>query len=65
MNKYEEEYVEIDVRTLHWTEFAVLFDVGGDEDVWIPKSALEDWPDKRQNGVAIVARWFAEKKGLV
>ena len=62
-NRYDEEYVEIDVRTVNWTEFAILFD-DGDKEFWIPKSAMEDWPNKYDTGVALVKRWFAEKKGL-
>ena len=48
---------------LNWTEFAILFD-DGDKEFWIPKSAMEDWPNKYDTGVALVKRWFAEKKGL-
>ena len=75
-----EEYVEVDVKTIGETDFAVKFDDGGiwasnlDEDaakfedsgdLWIPKSAMENWPDLYKTGTALVVRWFAEKKGLV
>ena len=61
-----EEYVEIDVRTVNETEFAVLFDNGDiTNDFWVPKSAMEDWPDKYKTGTALIKRWFAEKKGLI
>ena len=69
-----EEYIEISVMNLGETDFAVRFDDGGiwqpdkddkSDDLWIPKSAMEDWPDKYKTGTALVVRWFAEKKGLV
>ena len=64
-----EEYAEIDVTTIGETDFAVKFDDGiervGDEVLWVPKSVMEDWPDLYKTGTALVARWFAEKEGLV
>jgi len=58
-------YVEIDVTTIAETEDAVLLDCGFRKPNWIPKSAMEDWPDLNANGIALIAVWFAEKEGLV
>ncbi len=61
------ELVEIDVETILDDKKyqAVLFDVGKDDDQWIPRSVMEDWPDEGESGVVMVQRWFAEKEGLV
>jgi len=59
------EYAEIDVLTKHETSEAVLFDTGDDDDHWVPKSLLKDWPSIRHTGTALVQRWFAEKEGLI
>lgn len=63
MKEYAENVVELDVETLRETEQAVLF-TDGDEQFWIPKSQMEEWPEEGDSGVAIVAEWFAEKEGL-
>ncbi len=58
------EYAEIDVENIYETDDAVKFD-DGDKEFWVPKSVMEDWPDKGQTGTALVAIWFAEKMGLI
>jgi hypothetical protein len=58
-------YIELTGTTIYETDMAVLFDFGGDENKWVPKSCLEDWPDIRQNGEVIIKEQFALEKGLI
>lgn len=53
-------YIEIEAKTEHITNNAVLLDDG----IWIPKSCLEDWPDIGQVGIVIIDKQFAIKKGI-
>lgn len=59
-----DEYAEIDVETITDTDMAVLFD-DGDEEFWVPKSVMEDWPEIGESGTAMVEYWFAEQEGLI
>ena len=61
-NKY---MVEITCRTIHETDLAVFLDAGLEDPVWIPKSWMEDWPDKGQDGEALMEERYAKKKGLI
>jgi len=61
----EKHMVEIYCRTIQETELAVLIDAGLEEPVWLPKSWLEDWPDKGQNGEVLLNEKHAAKKGLI
>ena len=58
------KWAEIDVKNIGETEMAVRFD-DGDIVFWIPKSCMEDWPEKDETGTALVAIWFAEKEELI
>ena len=58
------EYVEIDVEVIRETDMAVLF-FDGTKEFWIPKSAMDDWPEDGDSGTALVAEWFALKEGLI
>ena len=58
------EYAEIDVENIGETNMAVRFD-DGDKKFWVPKSCMEDWPDKSKTGTALVIGWFAIDKRLV
>lgn len=54
------ETTRIDVDGFeHETAMACLFKVDG-EDLWIPKSVIDDWSDDWVD----VATWWAEKEGL-
>ena len=57
--------VEIACSTIQETEKAVLIDIGLKEPVWLPKSQLEDWPDKGYDGEIILSEQYAKKKGLI
>jgi len=57
-------FIEIDVETKYETDMAVLFN-DGDNDFWVPKSVLEDWPDVGDIGTAMVQEWFAIEKELI
>lgn len=56
--------VEVDLDNIKETEMAVLFS-DGDEEIWIPKSLMEDWPEVGESGTALVEEWFATKEGLI
>jgi len=58
------EYAEIDVETIWETDDAVRFD-DGDKKFWVPKSCMEDWPDKGETRTALVKYWFAEQEELI
>jgi len=58
------EFAELDVMVIGETDEAVRFD-DGDEQFWIPKSCMEDWPDMNQTGTALIQMWFAEEKELI
>lgn len=60
----ENEYAEIDVKTIHKTDDAVCF-YDGDKEFWVPISLMEDWPDMGESGTALVEIWFAEDKELI
>jgi hypothetical protein len=64
----DEEPVEFeDVRVKAETELAILCEIDGKE-VWIPRSQVHDDSEvssQGDEGTLILARWFAEKEGLV
>ena len=55
----------------HGNQGAILVDVGyyGDshhrEEVWIPKSLIEDWPEVGESGEIEIPEWLAIEEGLV
>lgn len=59
-----QEYVEIDATNMGQSQsgLAILFDIGSQQQVWIPKSVMEDWPDEGKTDTILVKRWFAEKE---
>lgn len=63
------DVVEIeDVTVKRETTAAILCEIG-DEDVWIPKSQVDDssevWSMKNRGpGKLVIPLWFAEKSGL-
>ena len=64
------ETVGIFTRFMRETELAILTNEGTtvEENVWIPKSQIEDLPDVLKLGehyTFYVSVWFAEKEGLV
>lgn len=56
------EYVWIDATEVRSTDRARLFETEAGE-VWIPKSAIG--AANKKTGRVEVARWLAEKRGLV
>jgi len=49
------------------TEKALLFDMGTEEKVWIPKSQLHNSTQVREEGdegVLVISSWLAEAKGF-
>jgi len=63
-------YIELNGTTLLIAADAVMFDFGIEEhgmpkSIWIPKSQLEDWPDKGENGEVLITEWIAGVKGLI
>ena len=59
------KYTEIDGLNKAETSDAVLMDDGDDDELWIPKSQMNDWPEKGSTGEFIISIRFAAKKGLV
>ncbi len=58
-------YIEITGTHLHETDDAVMFDFGVDRNVWIPKSCMEDWPDRGEAGTVLMEEWMAIEKEIV
>lgn len=58
-----------DAECLRATDKAILVEAPDlDEDVWIPKSQIDDNSevyDSGHTGVLIVNRWFAQQRGWV
>ncbi len=55
------------VTAIRETEKALLCEIGGDE-MWIPQSVIDDDSEcykEGDEGDLVVARWWAEKNGLV
>lgn len=55
-----------DVRAIKETDAALLCDINGEE-IWIPKSQIDDDSEVWQegdDGVLIISEFIAEKKGL-
>ncbi len=56
--------VELELEVVHETADAILvFD--GDDQIWIPKSLLDEWPEVGETKTIEIPEWFAEEKGLV
>ena len=62
--KEEDEFVELIGTTKAETNLALLIEFAEGE-VWLPKSQLEDWPDKDEYGLVILPEWLAKDKGLI
>lgn len=62
INGKEYKIVE-DCETVSETDNAVLILIDNEEK-WIPKSQLEDWPDKGEEGEIIITKWWGEKEGI-
>ena len=60
----EIEYIEIDVEVITETDGAVLVD-DGDNQICVPKSVMQEWPEVGETGTAAIADWFCEKEGLI
>lgn len=56
------DIVDLEARLVHETDKAYLFDFGGDDNVWIPKSMCE-WDDASQE--VSMKESYAIEKGLV
>ena len=61
MTKDDDVLIEYDLKKVDTPSLkAVLYVIDGDE-YWLPRSVIDDFED----GTVAVARWFAEKEGLV
>lgn len=62
----DKNYVELEVEIVRETPMAILISYDTTE-VWIPKSQIEDGPDKQANGLylIIVPEWLAFDKDLI
>jgi hypothetical protein len=67
------DYENFDATYIHQTEGAVLFEIEGEE-IWVPKSALEDGgkcvkdfdPDNKGDEVEVsIAQWLCKDRGLL
>ncbi len=59
--------VEIEVKVVGRTQAAVRVDFGGKEEVWIPKSQIEDYtgPSEDRATSIFIPEWLAKEKGMV
>ena len=59
------EWTDIEVdKVVTETELAILV-VIDDEEYWLPKSQLDDWPDIGDSGTVTIETWLAEQKELI
>lgn len=56
------ELIDIDGEVIHETEMAYLFDAGGKDAVWVPKSVCEWDPDGKK---MTMKQWIAKDKELI
>jgi len=61
----DKSLISVEATTLRETDQAVLFDFGLPEEVWIPKSQLEEWPDEDDFGEVWIKEWIAKEKGII
>lgn len=60
-----QEMIDIVVdEVLYETDLAILV-LCDEEEIWLPKSQLEEWPDIGEEGTVIMTEWIAEEKGLI
>jgi hypothetical protein len=56
--------IELFGTTMKETDLAVLIDFG-DQELWLPKSQLDEYPDEDDEGTVILPEWLAINEGLV
>lgn len=61
------QYIKIDFDSVkHSTPGAILFDLGDDEEIWIPISMIDmEQFDPDNVKTVLVKEWFALRKGLI
>ena len=62
----DKHYLEFEIEIIRETDKAILISDGMAQE-WIPKSQLEDDPEKQANGLyfIIIPEWLAIDKGLI
>ena len=60
----DKSMVEVSGTVKHETDAAIFVDFG-DEEVWLPKSQLEEWPELDETGDVIMPYWLALDKDLI
>lgn len=59
------DIVEVDGRNKAETDEAVLYTDDEDVKVWLPKSQMEEWPEKGKEGTFHIKEWIAIEKELI
>lgn len=57
--------IEVYGTTLGETDLAIYFDAGTRGAQWLPKSELEEYPEKDQTGECLMPEWLAEEKEFI
>lgn len=60
----DKNMIEISATVIHETDMAIFID-DGDNEVWLPKSQLEDYPDVDETGIVTLPEWLAKDKELI
>jgi hypothetical protein len=61
----EDEWVEIDIdKVIRETNEAILIKIDK-ENIWLPKSQLDDYPEVGESGIILIKTWLAEEKELI
>ena len=63
-----DDYIEIDAEVKHQTDDAFLLDLGGDSDVWVPKSVcdnLNNLDEDTGSGIIEIKEWWLAKEDLL
>lgn len=61
----KKEIIEIEGEVIIETDLAIMINAEGGDEIWLPKSQLEDWPDVGDEGEILLPRWLAEEKELI
>ena len=68
MSRYDAQRVEVSVEFVRRTDRAILVKDGGDEELWLPLSQVEDFAEDAKPGDALdisLPEWLAKEKGLI
>ncbi|CAB4122438.1 hypothetical protein UFOVP36_48 [uncultured Caudovirales phage] len=61
MSRYRADLFDLKAKVVHETPTAYKLAYGGPEDIWLPKSLVEN----NRDGTLTMPRWLAVERGLI